>query len=84
LTMEMPTSWVHGAGGSFFWPHVPGAGVGGGVTGAGVGGEVGPGVGVGVTVGGVGGEVGPGVGEGVGTGAVVEDGAGVDACAGLQ
>jgi hypothetical protein len=71
--MEMPTSWVHGAGGSFFWPHVPGAGV--GVTG----------VGAGVTGAGVGGEVGPGDGGGVGTGALVEDGAGVDdACAGLQ
>jgi len=68
--MEMPTSWVHGAGGSFFWPHVPGAGV--GVTGGGVG----------VTGAGVGGEVGPGDGGGVGAGG---DGAGVDdACAGLQ
>jgi len=53
--MEMPTSWVHGAGGSGFWPQFPGAGV--GVTG----------VGVGVTGAGVGGEVGPGDG-GVGTG----------------
>jgi len=73
--MEMPTSF-HGAGGSFFWPQFPGAGV--GVTG-------GDGVGAGVTGAGVGGEVGPGVGRGVGTGATVEDGAGVDdACPGLQ